>query len=299
MPQKGRQKENVLMRTRLVMLCAMFTVANLAVGAHADTPAPVKVPTTAVAIQSLMTKPKLGEADRLALLAWLRTHPTQASTPAPLLAPTTAMIKPGFNMIRLPPGFRIPTLVSTLSPALFGVTLTFDDAGLSDGSVVDSFYAAYGATFSVVPGSLSTTPAHAYARAQAQYPTAFSPPNVVSVIPAPVVDNSFDERAGIIHVQFAAPQKTVSIMAYPEVQFDSCFGPITVAPYLRFLGANNQVLQTVSYPITNGQFATYAWTALTWMSSSANIAAVEFSSTVPSAGCHVYGFFDQLSASPF
>ena len=246
----------------------------------------------------LLSKTRLSEADRVTVLTWLRAHPpAAAAAPTPAPAPTLAMLRTG-GLFRLPPGFKIPTSVTlTNLTAIFSFTLTFDEPALMDGSVVDSFYTNYGATLSVIPGTYTPPSPHVYARAQ-QYPTAFSAPNSVSVIPAPLIDNSFDERSGIVHVQFATPQKSVSIMAYPEIQLDNCLGAVTVSPYLRFKDANGNVLQTVSYPITNGGF-NYAWTSLGWMSSSANIASVEFSSAVPSSGCHVYGFFDQLSASPF
>ncbi len=285
--------------TSLLTLTAGFATVGLVLAAHAAPPVMGATPALIVDPKiQLLNKPHLSEADRVTLLTWLRAHPPAATaSPAPVAAPTTDLLRTG--LFRLPAGYKIPVMITNLLPGSFGFTLSFDEPALTDGAVVDSFYTPYGATFSVLSGSLTPPSPHVYARAQPSYFPASSPPNVVSVIPAPLVDNSFDERSGTVHVQFTAYQKSVSIMTAPEVQFDNCFGPVTVAPYLRLRDANGNILQTVSLPITNGGFATSGWTPLSWISSSANIASAEFSSSVPSSGCHVYGFFDQLVASPF
>jgi hypothetical protein len=185
--------------------------------------------------------------------------------------------------------------------ALRAAVINFDD--VPSGTVVDTHYP--GVTF----GCVVCSSGHAYARDMNTFgsSTAASGLNVVSLVdPGSSTVTSFDARNGAVTATFAAPQRTVSIDARPQLPLEF-LGTATSKPFIEFYSSATQNASTligrVYYPLNFGdpgfcQPATSAcggtWQTLSYTSASDNIVSIRLSSQYNSANPPVYADFDNL-----
>ncbi len=163
--------------------------------------------------------------------------------------------------------------------------INFDD--VLDGTVVDTFYAARGVTFTnPVGGSV-------YARDGSGF--APSPPNVVSIFQTGLPD--FYAFFGAVDATFSTPQLTVSIDARPVSTFEPLGTPFN-RPFLEaYSGATflGRVLYQGALP--TGVREVGPTETLTFTSATANITRVRFSVQQNQGGPRISGLFDNLSFS--
>lgn len=180
--------------------------------------------------------------------------------------------------------------------------INFDDA--PNGTIIDTRYP--GVTF----GCVVCTSGHAYARDMNTFgsTTAATDPNVLTLIsPAESSVTSFNALYGAVTVFFATPQRTVTIMARPQLPLEF-LGNAPNRPFLEAYSSTTQNASTflgrVLYPIAFGTDGycnppTSAcggpWQALTFTSSSDNIVSLRLSSQTSQGGPNVYADFDDLT----
>jgi hypothetical protein len=185
--------------------------------------------------------------------------------------------------------------------------INFDD--VASGTVIDTHYP--GVTFGcVVCGS-----GHAYARDMNAWgsTTAATDPNVLTLIGPPGSGDpnastltSFNATYGAVTVIFAAPQRTVTIQARPQLPLEY-LGSGLNKPYLEAYSSTTQnastLLGRVLYPLnygsggycdTAGSACGGPWLPLTFTSASDNIVSLRLSSQISQGGPNVYADFDNL-----
>lgn len=179
-------------------------------------------------------------------------------------------------------------LIALSAHDAMAITINFDD--VADGTVVNSQYAALGVTFA--------NPIGGNVFAQDGLTFAPSSPNVVSILNGGV-DQFFDAMSGAVDATFSTPQQVVSIDARPvgPVEF---LGTLQNRPFLEayngstFLG---RVLYAGPLP-TACCFAVGPTETLTFVSGTANITRVRFSSQQSQSSIRTYGMFDNLTYGP-
>ncbi len=186
--------------------------------------------------------------------------------------------------------------------------INFDDA--PNGTIVDTRYP--GVTF----GCVACASGHAFARDMVSFgsTTAATDPNVITLVapfsqgdPNSSTLTSFNATFGAVTVTFAAPQKTVTVQARPQLPLEF-FGTAQNKPFLEAYSSTVQNASTflgrVLYPLNFGtggycQPATSAcggpWQPLTFTSSTDNIVSLRLSSQTSQGGPNVYADFDNLS----
>src|SRR5688572_26984758 len=141
-------------------------------------------------------------------------------------------------------------LLAATSPLASAVEINFDDA--PNGTIIDNRYP--GVTF----GCVVCSSGHAYARDMSSFgsTTAATDPNVITLVdPASSSITSFNANFGAVTVFFATPQKTVTIMARPQLPLEF----LGSAPNKPFMEAYSSTVQNAStflgrvlYPIDFG-----------------------------------------------
>ena len=186
----------------------------------------------------------------------------------------SGLVRPGPVVVKPPFEFRAATVIN------------FDD--VPDGTVIDTHYAAKGATFA----SVTTSPAKRWSTYARSIWGIESAPNGVSLVPPPTL-SLFDARQGGIEVTFDKAQRWVSIDAQPILP-PEYMTPPTARPFLEAYDAKGKLLGRVYYPLPYGDAAYGSWQTLIYSSSVANIVKVIFSSQY-NGGTPVYAVFDQLA----
>ncbi|MCK7491085.1 MAG: hypothetical protein MZW92_04445 [Comamonadaceae bacterium] len=164
--------------------------------------------------------------------------------------------------------------------------VTFDD--VTDGTVVDTHYAANGVRFA----SVMTSPSRrwsCYARSAWGIESA---PNGVSVVAPPQL-SLFDARQGGIEATFDKPQQWASIDAQPVLP-PEYFGVPTAGPFIEAYAADGRLLDRARYPLAFGVTGWGSWQTLTVKAADSPIARVVISSSYD-ARVPVYGLFDRLA----
>ena len=136
----------------------------------------------------------------------------------------SGLVRPGPVVVKPPFEFRAATVIN------------FDD--VPDGTVIDTHYAAKGATFA----SVTTSPAKRWSTYARSIWGIESAPNGVSLVPPPTL-SLFDARQGGIEVTFDKAQRWVSIDAQPILP-PEYMTPPTARPFLEAYDAKGKLLVT-------------------------------------------------------